>query len=185
MLGAEHSSFEESDGLVVSGRLLGPRAPDLGIAPLKVIGSKSCRAYDAAAGGLLRLRRLAAVTIDTTYSNAEIRHRQSQMGPVDLGMVVCWMKRTTGGGCIESFAARDTIFIATIADRPLTEAATSSPRWNVDHPGTLDSNNQNHALLDGFSRTKLVARCESGLYFLGRLLARACFTFYRPRSQSG
>jgi len=27
------------------------------------------------------------VTIDTTYSNAEIRHRQSQMGPVGLGMV--------------------------------------------------------------------------------------------------
>jgi len=77
------------------------------------------------------------------------------------------------------------ILIATIAVRLLTEAATSSPRWNVDHPGTLDSNNQNQALLDGFPRTKLVARCESGLYFLGRLLARACFTFYRPRSQSG
>lgn len=68
MLGAEHASFEESDGLVVSGRLLGPRAPDLVIAALKVIGREACRAYDAAAGGLLRLRRWAAVTIGTTYS---------------------------------------------------------------------------------------------------------------------
>ena len=115
MLGAEHSSFEESDGLVVSGRLLGPRAPDLGIAPLKVIGSKSCRAYDAAAGGLLRLRRWAAVTIDTTYSNAEIRlatpryvTARARWAQSTSEWLVCWMKRTTGGGCIESFAARDT-----------------------------------------------------------------------------
>jgi len=129
MLGAEHSSFEESDGLVVSGRLLGPRAPDLGIAPLKVIGSKSCRAYDAAAGGLLRLRRWAAVTIDTTYSNAAIRHRQSQMGPVDLGMVGL-LDEANNGRLLHRVLRREGLEIAVSLTVLIdaSEAATSDTR---------------------------------------------------------